>query len=88
MQSEAEKQRGEKHQRWLVWVFLFVLVPLVFVLILLVILVLSGLIQVSPQNMSFLKSIDLPHFPFRGTVLIHLKSVFAARFKLCKLNFV
>ena len=54
----------------------------------------SGLIQVqrksvflfvfSPQN----KTIDLPCFPFRSAVFIRLKSLFATRFKLCKVSFV
>ena len=49
---------------------------------------LSGLIQVQPKNVSVPKTIDLPCFLFRAAVLIHLKSLFAARFKLCKVSFV
>ena len=34
------------------------------------------------------ETVDLPCFLFRAAVFIHLKSLFAARFKLCKFNFI
>ena len=48
---------------------------------------LSGLIQVQPKNVSFPKTRDLPCFLFHVAVFIHLRSLFAACFKLCKLSF-
>ena len=39
-------------------------------------------------NISFPKTIDLLCFPPSADVVIHLMSLFAARFKLCKLSFV
>ena len=52
----------------------------------------SGLIQAQRKTVWFFlqkkKPIDLPCFPFRSTVFIRLKSLFATRFKLCKVSFV
>ena len=39
------------------------------------------------RNIHFPKTVDLLCFLFRVAVFIHLKSPFAARFKLCKLSF-
>ena len=46
-------------------------------------LTLSGLIQFKPQNVSLPKTVEMLCFLYRAVVFIHLKSLFAARFKLC-----
>ena len=46
------------------------------------------LIQMKPKSIYFPKTVDLPCFLFRAAVFIHLKSLFAACFKLCELSFV
>ena len=47
---------------------------------------LSGLIQMEPENISFPKTVDVPCFLICAAVLIHLRSLIAACFKLCKLS--
>ena len=49
---------------------------------------LSGLIEMWPKNISFPKTVDLLCFLFRAAVFIHLKSPFAAPFRLGKFSFV
>ena len=43
---------------------------------------LSGLTQVKPQDISFLKTIDVPYFSSLAAVFIRLKYLLAARFNL------